>query len=81
MTYIATFYSHFGAIRYKKLCQLHGMAATLMPVPRDLSSSCGTCVRYEGETPCPEPSCPEEVEQIVQVLEAGYRTCYRAENS
>ena len=28
-----------------------------------------------------EPSCPEEVEQIVQVLEAGYRTCYRAENS
>ena len=50
MTYIATFYSHFGAIRYKKLCQLHGMAATLMPVPRDLSSSCGTCVRYESET-------------------------------
>ena len=51
------------------------------PRSRDLSSSCGTCVRWEGDAPCPEPSCPEEVEQIVQVLEAGYRTCYRAENS
>ena len=44
MTYIATFYSHFGAIRYKRLW-------------------------------------PQEVEQVVQALPEGYRTCYRAENS
>ena len=42
MTYIATFFSHFGAIRYKKLCEQAGYAAKTMPVPRTLSSSCGT---------------------------------------
>ena len=78
MTYIATFYSHFGAIRYKKLCQLHGMAATLMPVPRDLSSSCGTCVWYQGAVP---RQVPEEVEQIVEIVGQGYRVLYRAEGS
>ena len=79
MTYIATFYSHFGAIRYKKLCQLHGMAATLMPVPRDLSSSCGTCVRWEGDIPAAMPT--EETEQIVRVTPSGYETVYQAEDS
>ena len=47
-----------------------------MPVPRDLSSSCGTCVRYEGG--CPDAP-PEEVEQIVEVTDSGYRLLYRAE--
>ena len=35
MTYIATFFSHFGAIRYKKLCDAQGFAARTMPVPRE----------------------------------------------
>lgn len=48
MTYIATFYSHFGAIRCKKLCEAQGLSARAMPVPRNLSSSCGTCVRWGG---------------------------------
>lgn len=56
------------------------MAATLMPVPGTEQQL--RHLRALGrDAPCPEPSCPEEVEQIVQVLEAGYRTCYRAENS
>lgn len=78
MTCIATFYSHFGAVRFKKACQGLGWPARLMPVPRDLSSSCGTCVRYEGDIPEPVP---EEAEQIVAVEAAGYRLLYRAENS
>lgn len=81
MTYIATFFSHFGSIRFKKLCDGQGWSAKLMPVPRDLSSSCGTCVRYEGEHQLPTGEVPDEVEQIVQVLERGYRPLYRAENS
>ena len=80
MTYIATFYSHFGAIRFKRLCRDAGMPAELMPVPRNLSSSCGTCVRYGGETPCPAGQYPEEVEQVVAVTEQGYEGLYRAEN-
>ena len=78
MTCVATFYSHFGAIRFKRFCDGEGWPARVMPVPRDLSSSCGTCVRYEGD--CPDPI-PEEVEQIVAEEPAGYRPLYRAENS
>ena len=80
MTYIATFYSHFGAIRYKKLCQEKGMTVRVMPVPRDLSSSCGTCAQYDSDVPCPFSRYPEEVEQVVEVMDSGYRLIYRAEN-
>ena len=81
MTCIATFYSHFGAIRFRKLCEGRGWSARVMPVPRDLSSSCGTCVRYEGTEMCPADRIPEEVEQIVEVTENGYTPCYQAEDS
>ena len=80
MTYIATFYSHFGAIRFKRLCRETDMPAEIMPVPRDLSSSCGSCVRYEGALPCPSSRYPDEVEPVVAVTEQGYRLLYRAEN-
>lgn len=78
MTCIATFYSHFGAIRFKRSCDAMHCEARVMPVPRDLSSSCGTCVRFCGAYP-ERP--PQEVEQIVEVTDSGYRTLYRAENS
>ena len=81
MTYIATFFSHFGAIRFKKLCQKASWPAQVMPVPRDLSSSCGTCVRYEGSTLCPNDRMPEEVEQIVEVSDTGYVCRHRAADS
>ena len=80
-TFIATFCSHFGAIRFKKLCQKAGWKAQVMPVPRDLSSSCGTCVRYEGTALCPDAKMPEEVEQIVEVMENGYICRHRAADS
>lgn len=79
MTYIATFYSHFGAIRCKKLCEAQGLSARAMPVPRNLSSSCGTCVRWEGGIPAAMPT--EETEQIVRVTPSGYETVYQAEES
>ena len=62
--YIATFYSHFGAIRYKRLCGERNIPAHVMPVPRDLSSSCGTCVCCEGAYLTPDGTFLEEVEQI-----------------
>ena len=45
--YISTFHSHFGAMMYFKALKKQGVTAKLMPVPRNVSSSCGTCVRYE----------------------------------
>ena len=82
MTYIATFYSHFGAIRYKKALTALGASARTMPVPRNLSSSCGTCVRYEAEKFCPMPEGPdsfEELEKIVRVSGEDYELLYASE--
>lgn len=76
MTYIATFFSHFGAIRYKKLCEERGLSARTSPVPRDLSSSCGTCVRCEGGYVEPTGIAAEEVDAIVAVEEGGYRVVF-----
>jgi len=47
-TYIATFFSHFGAIRFNKQLKELGLHGKLMPVPRRVSSSCGTCVKFEA---------------------------------
>ncbi|MGI5876914.1 MAG: DUF3343 domain-containing protein [Dethiobacteria bacterium] len=49
MIYIATFFSHYGAINFKKVLAGRGIRVQLMPVPRALSSSCGTCARFEGD--------------------------------
>lgn len=78
MICIATFYSHFGAIRFKRSCERQGIPAKVMPVPRDLSSSCGTCVQFDGDLP---QETPQEIEQVVACEEAGYRLIYRAEDA
>ena len=49
--FIATFHTHLSALMTcRKLTSL-GLTARMMPVPRKLSSSCGTCVRYLAEDP------------------------------
>lgn len=80
MTFIATFYSHFGAIRYQRLCADKGFTAKTMPVPRSLSSSCGTCVKYDAPEMIMDDA-HEEIEQIVLCTENGYEVLFRAENS
>ena len=76
--YIVTFFSHFGAVRYKQLCQQQGVSCRMMPVPRSLSSSCGTCVRCEGDWLSPSQAEAEEIEQIVRQLPDGYEVVYRS---
>ncbi|MCR5428485.1 MAG: DUF3343 domain-containing protein [Lachnospiraceae bacterium] len=66
MDYTATFYSHFGAMRFKKEIEEAGGNARLMPVPRFLSSSCGTCCAFAADA-LPTPSHPDEIEQIVKM--------------
>lgn len=79
MIYIATFYSHFGAVRFKKECKKEKIIAEAMPVPRDLSSSCGTCVKFETDKDIFSFAWSQEVEQVVQITESGYVTHYHVE--
>ena len=49
--FIATFHTHLAALMTSRNLNGHGARASMMPVPRKLSSSCGTCVRYLAEDP------------------------------
>lgn len=39
-----TFHSHYDANRQKRELRKRGIACQMAPVPRSLSSSCGSCV-------------------------------------
>ena len=77
--YIATFFSHFGAVRFQHLCVERGWQAQLRPVPRSLSSSCGTCVFFQAVAlENAESLQTPELEQIVRERENGYEVLYTA---
>lgn len=73
--YIATFYSLYGASVFENMCQEKGWAAEMMPVPRRLSSSCGTCVRFETAED-PLEMITDEMEMLVEVLGEQYKKLY-----
>ena len=86
--YYATFHSHFGAIRFHREKAKAGIPANLQPVPRTLSSSCGTAVHFfeedreeSGTSPLAYPVTDPhgEIEQIVEVVENKYVIRYKAE--
>lgn len=51
MEYVATFFTHSGAMKYKRHMEKNGIKIELMPVPRKLSSDCGIGARVvlEGD--------------------------------
>lgn len=64
--YIATFYTHYGALKFHKACAKIQVSSRQMPVPRKLSSSCGTCVMFETD---------DRVEELVAQAE-DLEGCY-----
>lgn len=68
--YIATFHTHLSALLSARALQAQGVEAKLAPVPRQLSSSCGTCVIYEADGPLSQ-LLNHDVEGIYQAAEAG----------
>lgn len=51
MDYIATFYTHSGAIKFERFMKQKDITVTLMPVPRKFSSNCGIAakLKYDGD--------------------------------
>lgn len=77
--YIATFFSHFGAVRFQHLCVERGWQAQLRPMPRSLSSSCGTCVVFQAAAlEDAESLQTPELEQLVLQCGDGYEVVYTA---
>lgn len=68
--YIATFHTHLSALRTNRALADRGIPSNMAPVPRKLSSSCGTCVRYQAPTPCLD-AMDGDMEAIYLVEEQG----------
>jgi hypothetical protein len=47
--YIATFFSYYDALTFFNFIKEKNINARLMPVPRKVSASCGTCVSYTSD--------------------------------
>jgi hypothetical protein len=73
MKYLATFHTHFDAMKYHKYIRKIGTMALMKPVPRKLSSSCGSCVVFSsaGELPLEQMLTPD-VERLYQVEDDNY---------
>ena len=53
-----------------------------MPVPRDLSSSCGTCVGFEADESFTFTEDPRgEIEQVVRSTDNGYVVLFKAKEN
>lgn len=78
--YIATFHTHLAALRSSRAVpKLGAVKVCLSPVPRKLSSSCGTCLRYSANEPCIS-AMDSDVDSIVEVVgEEEYQLVYKAE--
>jgi len=70
MKYLAVFSTSHGASRFYKLCLNEGLFAKREPVPRELSPSCGTCVRFEAAY-APEAAEHEDMESCYIVSPSG----------
>ena len=65
--YIATFHTHLAALMTCRNLNGKGTKAAMMPVPRKLSASCGTCVRYQAETALLDAMDPD-VENVYEIV-------------
>lgn len=63
--FIATFHTHLAALITNRTLTGLGVRSQMMPVPRKLSSSCGTCVRYHAANPHLD-SMDEDVEAVYE---------------
>lgn len=70
--FVATFHTHLSALLSCRSLEALGAEARMMPVPRALSSSCGTCVRYRDHEPHTE-AMDEDVEAVYEVCGEAYR--------
>ena len=77
--YIATFHTHFGTLTFHKKLKGLGDNAVMMPVPRKLSASCGTCVQFS--LPFDPAWADEDLEAVYLHADGNYRLLFENEES
>ena len=66
-SFVASFHTHLSAMMTCRALQQAGHTARMAPVPRSLSSSCGTCVFYSAPDLCRE-LLDEDTEAVYEVI-------------
>jgi hypothetical protein len=76
MQYLATFFTHCGAIKYQNHLKKQSITVELMPVPRKLSSSCGISARF---TYCGDirSMISEDIESLFLIENMDYTLIYK----
>lgn len=77
--FVATFHTHLSAMLTLQTLQQGGFQAKMQPVPRALSSSCGTCVRFHAQDDC-RTLLDADAEALYAVETDGYRLLLRFED-
>jgi len=79
MDYIATFFTHSGAVKYKKHMTRLGIGVELLPVPRRLSSDCGIGARFSTDHDI-RGLISEDIDKLFAVDKDGERLLFRADS-
>ncbi len=77
--FVATFHTHLSAMLSFQTLQNTGCKAKMQPVPRALSSSCGTCVRFSSEADCRD-LLDADAEALYAVEDSSYRLLWQNED-
>ena len=67
---VVIFYSTSAAIRAESLTKKDELIVKLIPVPRNLSSDCGICLRFNNED-------KPKIEKILQDGKVEYENIYK----
>ena len=71
MEYIATFYTHSGAIKYSRFLTKKEIENEKMPVPRKISSNCGIGVSFKYDGPH-EEIYSDDMEKLFYIKDKEY---------
>ncbi len=73
-----TFFTHHAALMTHKMLSSEGVSAKMAPVPRSLSSSCGSCVIADA-TEIDITLCDEDTEAVYKYEDKKYIKIYSNE--
>ncbi|MEA4847025.1 MAG: DUF3343 domain-containing protein [Clostridiaceae bacterium] len=76
MQYLATFFTHCGAVKYQNHLKKQSIPVELMPVPRKLSSSCGIAAQfaYSGDI---RSMISEDIESLFEIEGTEHKLIYK----
>jgi len=76
MEYIATFYTHSGALKFQRYMRQKGIEIELMPVPRRFSSNCGIGAKFKVEGDI-RPFISEDIEKLYKITDTDEILVYK----